>query len=47
VQLILRPGGRAEPGLVSVRAWIGGARQDAKGLSMSIKRTETQRQRPT
>jgi hypothetical protein len=43
VQLILRSGGRAEPGLVSVGAWIGRARQAAKGLSMSIKLTETQR----
>lgn len=40
--MTLCPGDHADPGFASVRAWIGWAREDAKGLSMSIKLTDTQ-----
>ena len=40
--MTLCPGDHADPGPVSVRAWIGWAREDAKGPSMSIKLTDTQ-----
>jgi hypothetical protein len=42
-RMTLCPGDHANPGPVSVRAWIGWAREDAKGLSMSIKLTDAQR----
>ena len=41
-RLTLCPGDHADPGPAPVRARIGWAREDAKGLSMSIKLTDTQ-----
>ena len=42
MQLTLRPGGRAEPGLVSVRGLDRPGPSRGEGLYMSIKLTDTQ-----